>query len=307
MAYSEQRQNVILCYCNKTTGSNVCPTSVWVFGLNVNANVNSGARTWNVTAATSFNFLNTSIYQYRVRAYDMTINGHNYGMINDKVWFSNAGATTYLSVVVASGTYDVNGTPSQSTVNVTASCWISLYTNACLGTGSRRYNGATSASVNIPRIAALNRPPSISQGMITSSNPDVYKLNTSISGIDWGLGYSNPRTTCTISYTLDGTNYSWQAGNWSGASSSRSVSIDGMSLVPSKPWSRVPDDGTVTITWTVSTSVGSSVASRTQYCIGQYDAYVIKSGDVIPADLYVSTVGKAPDRNLPVRRIATIK
>lgn len=306
MAYSEHRQNVILCYCSTTNG-NTCPTSSWIFGLTANVNVNESARTWNVVASTSFNFLNTSIYQYQVRAYDMTINGHNYGIINDKVWFSNAGATTYLSVVVASGTYDINGNPSQTNVNVTASCWISLYTDACSGTGSRKYTGNTSVSVAIPKIAALNRPPSITSSSLTSSNPNVYQLNAGISGIDWGLNYSNPTLKCTISYSLDGTNYSWIAGSWTGSNSSRTLSVDGMTLAPSSPWTRIPEDETVTITWTASTSVGSSTISKTQYCMSQYEAFVIKPGDVIPADLYVSTLGAAPNPNLPIRRISTIK
>lgn len=306
MAYSEHSQQVILCYCSN--GNNRCPTySNWVFGLTANANVNSSARTWNVTAKVTFNFPNNfQIISYTVTGHDMTVNGQNYGN-KGGYWTSSAGPTSYLEVVVASGTYDTNGNPSQSSVNVSASTWIGLFTNACDNSGSRRYNASTSVTVSIPTIAALNRPPSISSGRLTSSNPNVYQLNAGISGIDWGLGYSYTSLTCRISYSLDGVSYSYTAGSWSSSSSSRSFSIDGMTLAPSAPWTKVPDDGTVTITWTASTNIGSSTASTTRYCMGQYDAYVITENGVIPADLFASTVGAAPNPSLPIRRVLELK
>lgn len=301
MAQSSYKSNPRLCNC--PSGSNVCGNPNFWFVLDANPVVNSGNRSWIVTASISLNIQRG--WKYWLTLYNTMLGGQNIGTINAPGWIQSPGIQ-YVSRTVASGTYDNNGNPSQSSVTVNASGTIIPYADACRKTSGGAHNMATSVTVSIPRIAALNRPPSIPTGAISSSNPDVYKLTSSISGIDWGLGYTNPSLTCVISYTLDGQSYSWTAGSWSGGSS-RSISVDGMALAPSAPWTRVPEDATVTIRWTASTSVGSATLSKTQYCQTQYEAYVITPGDVIPADLIVSNKGSAPNPNLTVRRIATIK
>lgn len=301
MAQSSQKTNPRLCNC--VNGANVCGNPNFWFVLDANPVVNSGNRTWIVTAAISLNIQKD--WSYWLTLYYTKLGGLNIGNIPPPGWIKSPGIQ-YVSRTVASGTYDNNGNPSQGSVTVNASGTIIPYSNACSKTSGGAHNMATSVTVNIPRIAALNRPPAIPYGAITSSNPNVYKLNTSISRIDWGLGYSNPRLTCTISYNLDGRSYSWTAGSWSGGSS-RSVSIDGMTLAPSAPWTKIPEDANVTITWTASTSVGSATLSKTQYCQAQYEAYVITEKDVVPADLIVSNKGSAPNPNLTIRRISTIR
>ena len=161
----------------------------------------------------------------------------------------------------------------------------------------------------VPVEVILDRPPSLNGSTITSSNPSVYKVTTGISGIDWGLGYSNPRLTCTISYTLDGVSYSYVAGTCTGNATSKEITIDGLSLASSNPWTKIPDDETITITWKAETSVGSSTKSKTQYCQMSYTAYVIEEsvngGKPIEADLFVSNVaGQQPNKH--IRRITTL-
>lgn len=302
MAQSSHKSNPRLCNCE--SGVNRCGNPDFWFVLDANPVVNSGNRTWIVTASITLNI--QSGWKYLLTLYNTWLGGQNIGTINTPGWIQSPGIQ-YVSRTVASGTYDTNGNPSQSSVKVDASGTIIPYSNACNHASGGAHNMSTSVTVNIPKIAALNRPPSISNGSITTSNPDVYKLNSSISGIDWGLGYSWASLTCKISYTLDGTSYSWTAGSWSTASSSKSISVDGMTLSPSQPWTKIPEDENVTVTWTASTSVGSATLSKTQYCQTQYEAYVITPGNVIPADLIVSNKGSAPNPNLTVRRISTIK
>lgn len=161
----------------------------------------------------------------------------------------------------------------------------------------------------IPVEVILDRPPSLSGATITSSNPLVYRVTAGISGIDWGIGYSNRKLTCNISYTLDGISYSYIAGTWTDGATSKSITIDGLSLAASNPWTKVPDDETITITWKAETNVGSASKSKTQYCQMSYTAYVIEEsvngGKPIEADLFVSNVaGQQPNKH--IRRITTI-
>lgn len=301
MATSEHVIRPTLCFCDK--GVNRCHVDNLHWILDVNANVNESARTWNVTATIRMT-KDTGWYELTIR--DITLNG----VVQGTKYAGRVTPTgyTYLSKVIASGSYDNNGTPNQSSVTATSSGWFMPWSDACQQISSgRRWNMNTSATVSIPRIAALNRPPSITSAQLTSSNPNVYQLNAGISGIDWGMNYSNPTLRCNISYNLDGVNYNWTAGTWTGSNTSRSFSVDGMTLVPSAPWTRIPDDATVTISWTASTSVGSSTVSKTQYCMSQYEAFVITPGNVIPADLFASTISAAPNPNLPIRRISSIK
>lgn len=162
----------------------------------------------------------------------------------------------------------------------------------------------------IPVEVILERPPSLDGATITSSNPSVYKVITGISGIDWGIGQTSTKLTCTISYTLDGISYSYVAETWTDSATSKEITIDGLSLAASNPWSKIPDDETINITWRAETNIGNSSKSKTQYCQMSYTAYVIEqgvnNGNPVEADLYVSNItGQQPNKH--VRRVTSIK
>lgn len=206
-------------------------------------------------------------------------------------------------------------TPIQFTATGDGSVRIGIGTTACpapTATLSNAFPMTSQSAMDdavVPIQVIIDRPPSLSGATITSSNPSVYKVTTGISGIDWGIGYSNRKLTCNISYTLDGISYSYIAGTWTDGATSKSITIDGLSLAASNPWTKVPDDETITITWKAETNVGSASKSKTQYCQMSYTAYVIEEsvngGKPIEADLFVSNVaGQQPNKH--IRRITTI-
>lgn len=161
----------------------------------------------------------------------------------------------------------------------------------------------------VPINVVIERPPSLNSATITSSNPSVYKVTTGISGIDWGIGQTRTKLTCSISYTLDGISYNYIAATWTDGATSKSITIDGLSLAASNPWSKIPDDETINITWRAETNVGNSSKSKTQYCQMSYTAYVIEqgvnNGNPVEADLYVSNItGQQPNKH--VRRVTSI-
>lgn len=156
-------------------------------------------------------------------------------------------------------------------------------------------------------VVTFSTPPNFNNVTITTSNPSVYKLTSSISGISWGIGYSSRSLVAKVKYSIDGTNYEYTAYSNNNPSTSANFSIDGTS--ETVPWSKVPDGETVTVTWIATSNIGTASGSKTQYCTMQYTAYVIQSGvnngNPVEADLIVSnTIGSQPNKE--IRRITQI-
>ena len=113
-------------------------------------------------------------------------------------------------------------------------------------------------------------PPSA--GNPNATNPAVYRLDFSLPNIVWqgsdGCTTTSRAATLTWKYTMDGRNYSF-SHTWSGndlgntLSYSTGVDID-----------KVPDDETVTYTWTLSTNIGTWSKTGTIYCQPSYEAWV---------------------------------
>lgn len=142
---------------------------------------------------------------------------------------------------------------------------------------------------------------------VSTSNPSVYVLKSAASGINWGQGYTSSSITATVEYTIDGVNYKYNALTEDGGESSYEFAINGKANAI--PWSKVPDDETVTVTWVATTNLGSTSGSKTQYCMKSYDAFVIESGvnngNPVAADVFISdTVGVKPQKGM--RRVNTI-
>lgn len=142
---------------------------------------------------------------------------------------------------------------------------------------------------------------------VSVTNPYVYTINSTASGINWGQGYASSSINARVSYSIDGVNYNYTAYSASGGRSSYSFTVDGRSLA--KPWSKVPDDETVTVTWTATTNMGAITGQGTCHCMKSYDAYVIEpgvnDGKPVAADVFISdSVGAKPQKEM--RRVNTI-
>lgn len=303
MAVADANTTCRICYCSG--GANYCVNnSTWTLRVIGDVQINHSARTYTIVGSLAQNF--SGVSSYTVRMINATLNGANYGNINPG-WVS--GMTTYLTRTIATGSFDNNGNPSQRNYSFNGYACIHLYSNAC--TQAAGWSGCQTTphvTVSVPNIAALNRKPGFNSGNITLTNPDVYKIETSIRNIDWGLNYSNPVLTCRVSYTLDGTNYNYELGRWTGTATSQSASVDGFITNPDTPWIKVPEDNDLTITWTASTSVGSTSVSKTIKCQSQYEAFVIGPStnyETVEADLLVSDMeGKIPNKG--IRRISQL-
>lgn len=148
---------------------------------------------------------------------------------------------------------------------------------------------------------------------VTTANPAVYKLTSSVSGINWGDYHKSTSLQAKVTGNIDGTPFSWTTTPITTGATSGSFSYDALALNPSAPWLKVPDDETVTVTWSAVINVGyttlASVISRSQYCCKSYTAYVIDSnvngGKPVEADLIISNnPGSVPNKVL--RRVTTI-
>ncbi len=152
-------------------------------------------------------------------------------------------------------------------------------------------------------------PPNFNSVSISTSNPSVYRLDSAISGVDWGIGYSSRNLWVNYSYSIDGVPVNYTVASWQDGRTSASVSVNGLAAQPASPWLKVPDDETVTVIWTAQTNIGTASGTRTQYCQPSYDAFVIEqgvnNGNPVASDLIVSnTTGSQP--NKAIRRIATV-
>lgn len=142
---------------------------------------------------------------------------------------------------------------------------------------------------------------------VSVTNPYVYTINSTANGINWGQGYTSSSINARVSYSIDGVNYNYTAYSASGGRSSYSFTVDGRSLA--KPWSKVPDDETVTVTWTATTNMGAITGQGSCHCMKSYDAYVIEpgvnDGKPVAADVFISdSVGVKPQKEM--RRVNTI-
>lgn len=153
----------------------------------------------------------------------------------------------------------------------------------------------------------FSTPPNFNNVSYTSSNPSLYRLKGGISGISWGEGWSSRSLVAKVKYTIDGSTKEYTA--YSSSNPGNSAEFDINAAADAIPWNRVPDDETVTITWTAATDIGTATGSKTQYCMPQYDVFVINpsinGGNPVASEMKVSvSAGRQPTQG--VRRIWSI-
>lgn len=113
-------------------------------------------------------------------------------------------------------------------------------------------------------------PPSA--GTPTATNPSVYRIDFTLPNIVWkgsdDCATTSRSATLTWKYTMDGRNYTF-SHSWSGNDLGSSLTYSTGTDV-----NKVPDDETVTYTWTITTNIGSVTKSGTIYCQPSYEAWV---------------------------------
>lgn len=123
---------------------------------------------------------------------------------------------------------------------------------------------------------------------MTTTNPGVYQLKFVLSGITWegtdGCTITTKSATLKWEYTMDGQKYSFTR-SWSGSSLGDSITAN----VTGE--NNVPDDETVSYTWTLHTNIGDFSKSGSIYCQPSYQAFVIGPStnyEYVECELYAS-------------------
>jgi len=134
----------------------------------------------------------------------------------------------------------------------------------------------------------------------SATNPEVYRIIFKLGSINWGECGTSPKLRLDWKYIMDGKTYSFYK-EWNNATMT-SQTYDTGQIIPGETtptyYSEVPDDETVSYTWTATTSLGSTTLSGTVACQPSYTAYVIgPSTDYKPVEAEVrvsSSKGKQP-------------
>lgn len=122
------------------------------------------------------------------------------------------------------------------------------------------YRDLNRTSGDNPSVTFISKP-TLNCGNVYAESPGLYQLRSGISGINWGVGYSESsrKLTATVSYTFQGKSYSYEAYSSTSSSTSGSFTINASSQ--SEPWTKVPAGANVTVTWTASTNLGPATCS----------------------------------------------
>lgn len=166
--------------------------------------------------------------------------------------------------------------------------------------------GSTSATTQV-KVGQTYPAPNLSKVSITGSSPSTYRLNATVTGIDYGENYLKRDAKLYFDYTLDGISYSTLLSSISNGNTSISVNYNATS--ESEPWKFIPDDEKGVLRLVVDNGHQTSTKSSGQiYCQPQYEAYIIELIDnetvITPAILY--TNGKnGTGQFKQIRRIGT--
>ena len=135
--------------------------------------------------------------------------------------------------------------------------------------------GSTTSSSQV-RVGQTYPAPNLSEVSFTGSSPSTYKLNATVTGINYGENYSKREANLYFDYTLDGISYSTLLSSISDGSTSITVEYD--ATTESEPWKFIPDDEKGILRLVVDNGHRTSTKSSAQiYCQPQYEAYIVES------------------------------
>lgn len=166
--------------------------------------------------------------------------------------------------------------------------------------------GSTTATTQV-KVGQTYPAPNLSKVSFTGSSPSTYRLNTTVTGINYGENYSKREAKLYFDYTLDGISYSTLLSSISDGNTSITVNYN--ATTESEPWKLIPDDEKGILRLVVDNGHQTSTKSSGQiYCQPQYEAYIVELINnetvVTPATLY--TNGKnGTGQFKQIRRIGT--
>lgn len=135
--------------------------------------------------------------------------------------------------------------------------------------------GSTTSSSQV-RVGQTYPAPNLSEVSFEGNSPSTYKLNATVTGINYGENYSKREAKLYFDYTLDGISYSTLLSSISDGSTSITVEYD--ATTESEPWKFIPDDEKGILRLVVDNGHRTSTKSSAQiYCQPQYEAYIVES------------------------------
>ena len=137
-------------------------------------------------------------------------------------------------------------------------------------------NVGSTTSTSQVRVGQTYPAPNLSEVNFEGSSPSTYKLNATVTGINYGENYSKREANLYFDYTLDGISYSTLLSSISDGSTSITVEYD--ATTETEPWKFIPDDEKGILRLVVDNGHRTSTKSSAQiYCQPQYEAYIVES------------------------------
>ena len=137
-------------------------------------------------------------------------------------------------------------------------------------------NVGSTTSTSQVRVGQTYPAPNLSEVNFEGNSPSTYKLNATVTGINYGENYSKREAKLYFDYTLDGISYSTLLSSISDGSTSITVEYD--ATTEDEPWKFIPDDEKGILRLVVDNGHRTSAKSSAQiYCQPQYEAYIVES------------------------------
>ena len=137
-------------------------------------------------------------------------------------------------------------------------------------------NVGSTTSTSQVRVGQTYPAPNLSEVNFEGNSLSTYKLNATVTGINYGENYSKREANLYFDYTLDGISYSTLLSSISDGSTSITVDYD--ATTETEPWKFIPDDEKGILRLVVDNGHRTSTKSSAQiYCQPQYEAYIVES------------------------------
>ena len=168
-------------------------------------------------------------------------------------------------------------------------------------------NVGSATSTTQVKVGKTYPAPNLSNVEFTVNSSSAYKINVSVTGINYGENYLKRVANLYLDYTLDGISYSTLLSSISDGSTSITVDYDATN--ESEPWKFIPDDEKGTLRLVVDNGYQTSTKSLSQiYCQPQYEAYIIENinNETVITPAILSVNGKnGTGQFKQIRRIIT--
>lgn len=168
-------------------------------------------------------------------------------------------------------------------------------------------NVGSSTTTTQIKVGKTYPAPNLSNVELTVNSQSAYKINATVTGINYGENYLKRIANLYFDYTLDGISYSTLL--YSISDGSTSITVDYDATTESEPWKFIPDDEKGILRLVVDNGYQTSTKSSGQiYCQPQYEAYIIENinNETVITPAILSVNGKnGTGQFKQIRRIGT--